>query len=250
MILSFNFDWFTTVPGMLIAGGVVLLIIAVILFIVGGKKASEEETSQENFAKEEMPMESVNEEVNLETNASPVEIGNTQNEVSINNDLTSSVSEIPVEEAKVEPVISFDQPVVEPVQSEPVVNFDEPVSIPVEEPTPVEIPNVAVEIPAEEDFEKTQISVFGDNVASIEEPKTSIYGGNDPLEATQNLPKVDEHHEPYGGVEVKIVEPVDEAVVEIPQAEPINVEVNEQFASFEVPVQEQTENQTSDIEEL
>lgn len=260
MILSFNFDWFTTVPGLLIAGGVVLLIIAVILFVLGGKKNTEGAVV-ENIEKAEALASEV---------ASAVEpVQETVSQVS------EPVVEVPTVEAPVsqEPVVSFEEPVAVPVEpvsidtpvnevqmsepvvqesavsfEEPVVVPTEPVSIPVEEP--VVTPEVAVEIPAEEDFDKTQISVFGDTIVPTEEPKTSIYGGFDPLEATQNLPKVEEHHEPYGGAEVKIVEPVDETVVEIPQAEPIQVEVNEQPVAVEAPVVEPQTEVSNNIEEL
>ncbi len=45
-IMAFSFDWFLTVPGMLITGGVLLLLIALIMFIVTSvksKKGSKEE---------------------------------------------------------------------------------------------------------------------------------------------------------------------------------------------------------------
>ena len=69
-------------------------------------------------------------------------------------------------------------------------------------------------MPEATNLDKTQVSVYGgvspvSSIGAVEEVKPVIYGGNDPLEATQKLPVVEENHVPYGGgVQVPAVEPV------------------------------------------
>ena len=118
-------------------------------------------------------------------------------------------------------------------------SIPEPVSIPsidnsvnsmdtVSDETSFNIP-----IPTEKpSFDNTSTSIYGgvspiSNISMNEEKPVTIYGGNDPLEATQSIPKVEEHHEPYGVVypEAKIVDmnastvtptPVEEVVSAMP----------------------------------
>ena len=46
--MSFNFKWFTTIPGILITAGVVLLIVAFVLLILTGKKSKKEKKNMAN----------------------------------------------------------------------------------------------------------------------------------------------------------------------------------------------------------
>lgn len=237
-ILAFNLNWFTTIPGILISLGVVLLIIAFILFIVGGKKAKVENKEDETV---------VNEPVAEAVDVQPItstEVGSTPV------DVNSSVN-IVSEEPKFEE-INFGTPGVDPISTTPVQQPEAPVTI--EEPVENKIDVTPVQ-PNEFVFDTTAPSnevhsapYGGTNPADtivvpterVEEVKPTIYGGNDPLEATQNLPKVDEHHELYGGAinEVKIVEPMSEPVIEVPEVKPIETEVPVQEPiSIEIPAQ-------------
>ncbi len=49
-MMSFDFGWFLTLPGMFITGGVILLIIALIILIVTNKKAKKEKNPMDNSA--------------------------------------------------------------------------------------------------------------------------------------------------------------------------------------------------------
>jgi hypothetical protein len=89
-------------------------------------------------------------------------------------------------------------------------------------------------------------TVYGGEVPTFnfsvnEEKPVTIYGGNDPLEATQTLPKVEEHHEPYGGVypEAKIVDSMQEIEVPKPIEEVVStIPITEE--NTEIPVVEPT----------
>lgn len=232
-ILAFSLNWFTTIPGILISLGVVLLIIALILFIVGGKKTKKEEKVVTSTEADAPAME----------NASTPDI--------------TPIADVDVNTVEVQPEVSVEEPKFEdiqvgtpgidpinPVESE-VASTDELAKV--EEASP-EVVEIKIEEPNSQNLDQTMVSVYGgenptDSISAInEEPKVTIYGGNDPLEATQNLPKVDEHHEPYGGAinEVKIVEPVEDTVVQIPEVEPVPVEVpsvSNEPVSIEVPTE-------------
>lgn len=222
-ILALSLDWFTTIPGILVSVGVVLLVIALVLFILGSKKTKKEEKVVENTE----IATPVTENVTLNEAVMPVE------EVSVNE---VEVQPMTAEETKFEnievgtPGVDPINPEVEAVSTDEISNVQE-----------VVIGDIKIEEPETNELDKTMISVYGEE-ASVEEPKVTIYGGNDPLEATQNLPKVEEHHEPYGGAinEVKIVEPVEENVIQIPEVEPIQVEapsVEEEPVSIEIPTE-------------
>jgi len=240
-ILAFSLDWFTTIPGILISVGVVLLIVAIILFATGSKK--DKNTNVVNNIQTE-----ANSNVQGENVVTPVE---------------------PVATVQTQPVVENvqveTQPFMGAVQTEEQPKFEDiPMGTPGVDPiNPVdnsvvpEVNNEVVEVPAAFSVEEPvsmsitpEVSVYGgtnptDNIQTVsveEDKKPTIYGGNDPLEATQSLPKVEEHHEPYGGAinDVKIVEPVVEDVVNVPEveSEPIQIEtpaVEAAPISFEVP---------------
>lgn len=204
-ILAFSLNWFTTIPGILISLGVVLLIIALILFIVGGKKTKKEEVAVVNN-----------------------EVEPAMEDASISD--VTPIADIDVSAVEVQPELSVEEPKFEDIQiGTPGIDPINPVEFDVtstDELAKVEETNeIQIEEPNSQDLDKTMVSVYGEESSTEEEPKVTIYGGNDPLEATQNLPKVDEHHEPYGGAinEVKIVEPVEDTVVQIPEVEPVVV---------------------------
>lgn len=265
-------DWFTTIPGILVICGVILLVIAIILFIAGNKKAKKEEMVQTNPVTEsantmhtevnttadtnigEVNVQEVSpvmeqastiptESVSLENNELP------KMEVESNNDASPIQIEEPVQ------IPSEEIHIEEPVQISDTEIHNEEASI----PEPVSIPSIDnsvnsmdtvsdetsfnIPIPTEKpSFDNTSTSIYGgaspiSNISMNEEKPVTIYGGNDPLEATQSIPKVEEHHEPYGGVypEAKIVDmnastvtptPVEEVVSAMPVTD-TNLENNQ-----------------------
>lgn len=265
-------DWFTTIPGILVICGVILLVIAIILFIAGNKKAKKEEMVQTNPVTESA--NTMNTEVNTtaDTNIGevnvqevspvmeqastiPTESVSLENnelpkmEVESNNDVSPIKIEEPVQ------IPSEEIHIEEPVQISDTEIHNEEASI----PEPVSIPSIDnsvnsmdtvsdetsfnIPIPTEKpSFDNTSTSIYGgaspiSNISMNEEKPVTIYGGNDPLEATQSIPKVEEHHEPYGGVypEAKIVDmnastvtptPVEEVVSAMPVTD-TNLENNQ-----------------------
>lgn len=265
-------DWFTTIPGILVICGVILLVIAIILFIAGNKKAKKEEMVQTNPVTESA--NTMNTEVNTtaDTNIGEVNVQEVSpvmeqastiptESVSLeNNELpkmkvesNNDVSPIKIEEPVQIP--SEEIHIEEPVQISDTEIHNEEASI----PEPVSIPSIDnsvnsmdtvsdetsfnIPIPTEKpSFDNTSTSIYGgaspiSNISMNEEKPVTIYGGNDPLEATQSIPKVEEHHEPYGGVypEAKIVDmnastvtptPVEEVVSAMPVTD-TNLENNQ-----------------------
>lgn len=265
-------DWFTTIPGILVICGVILLVIAIILFIAGNKKAKKEEMVQTNPVTESA--NTMNTEVNTtaDTNIGevnvqevspvmeqastiPTESVSLENnelpkmEVESNNDVSPIQIEEPVQ------IPSEEIHIEEPVQISDTEIHNEEASI----PEPVSMPSIDnslnsmdtvsdetsfnIPIPTERpSFDNTSTSIYGgaspiSNISMNEEKPVTIYGGNDPLEATQSIPKVEEHHEPYGGVypEAKIVDmnastvtptPVEEVVSAMPVTD-TNLENNQ-----------------------
>ena len=255
-------DWFTTIPGILVICGVILLVIAIILFIAGNKKAKKEEMVQTNPVTESA--NTMNTEVNTtaDTNIGEVNVQEVSPVMEQASTIpTESVSlennELPKMEVEsnndVSP-IQIEEPVQIPSEE---IHIEEPVQISDTEihteeasiPEPVAIPSIDnsvnsmdtvsdetsfnIPIPTEKpSFDNTSTSIYGgaspiSNISMNEEKPVTIYGGNDPLEATQSIPKVEEHHEPYGGVypEAKIVDmnastvtptPVEEVVSAMP----------------------------------
>lgn len=252
-------NFVTSLPGILIVCGVVLLIIAMILFIVGNKKS-----------KSEVKVEA-NTNVDVDT------------DVNINNESTPVVEEakevVPVEEVKVEEPVVEPTPVVEetapvkPVISETPIfepKVEEPtpeitITAPVEENNSIEIPSAIPAVQPEEPVQ-TEKAVYGGNEPVFdfkfnEEKPVSIYGGNDPLEKTQSIPKVEEHHEPYGGAqEINVVTPVEitNEPISIPEPTPVeqpapSIPEFEPFKPVELnigPNVTQTEEKVEQIEEL
>lgn len=200
-------DWFTTIPGILILCGVVLLIIAIVLFAVGAKKTKKEEKTSNIGLSEET------------NNAIPdITAMDTSVNTGVANDIPSvvpSVEEVPTVPVEGVASVSTDE-VVPPVDANTTLNQDQ-------QAYGGEIPAASFEMP--------------------EVKPVTIYGGNDPLEATQSMPKMEEHHEPYGGAlnEAKIVEPSVESVVPTPVEEVISVpEVNPSIDTVVPEVKEES----------
>lgn len=230
ILVSFDLNFFTSIPGMLITGGVLLLLIALIIFIATGTKKNKKE-EKEVVSNNSIVQETPSVDVNV-TPAEAVAQMNSMNQV--NNDFVqqpvepvvpmNNVTEMPVVEPIVQPVtentISFnpsevnEQPVVDSVVTpEVVVPVVENVvtEMPVENnivPT-VEVP--VIETPVVEQIQEEVVPAT-QNVESVVEPKpiyggTSpiipdfgvqndmprpIYGGANPLENTQSVPIVNE----------------------------------------------------------
>lgn len=273
MNIAFSTEWFLTIPGILITCGVILLIIALIMFIVGSTKGKK----NKEMPKVEAPVGAVQPQVQVQPvdNVQPVVQPESQENSFINNDAVA-VSEPmgPIEEVTpVAPVIPevpvVDVPQVAPVVTEvetpvdsvsaveiPTVVVPTPEASPVAEVTPIpEVPVInteaiptvnepVVEVPEVNNLEATNVNIYGGVVPTVEvspvqpvEEARPIYGGADPLEATQNLPKMDVHHEPYSGgsqpvAEVAPVVPTPVEVTPIPEVEPV---VNEQPAVAPTP---------------
>lgn len=131
-------------------------------------------------------------------------------------------------------------------------------------PEPV-IENSVVDMPnfSQVSMQETDNSaVYGGNTPVVnfnvpEEKPVTIYGGNDPLEATQSLPKMEMNHEPYGGnyPEARIVEPVasievptpvEETITPMPTMEPTAENVNQQSV-IEIPDLDSVSPETSTV---
>lgn len=182
-------DWFTTIPGILILCGVLLLIIAIILFILGAKKSKKDNVSNANIGVNNAS--SNNSVSDLNTVNASSNVGVVSAEPTINPTEGSSVTVSPVME-DTNTVVTNDTPAFEMPKID---------TTPVEE---VKAEDVSVPVVDNNQVETTTNPVYGGvtpdyNFTETEKPVT-IYGGNDPLEATQTLPKMEEHHLPYGGV--------------------------------------------------
>lgn len=233
--------WFTSVSGILITCGVVLLIIALVLFIVGSKKAKKNgnqpaAATEGNAAPAATNVEATATEQPADVNANmntvtPAGVEANQSatvspELVINSDEVSAVpsaeaNSVVPETVTVDPSVTAEVPVMpipEPVVSTTEIN-----------PVPTISNEESLEMPDATNLDKTMVSVYGganpaDAIANVTvDEHKPIYGGNDPLEATQNLPKMDEHHEPYGGAmdEAKIAEAASQTVSPVSEVQAI-----------------------------
>lgn len=238
--------WFTSVSGILITCGVVLLIIALVLFIVGSKKGKKSSNNAQATATGEEGATSssiVSTNVEATTTEQPVDVNANMNTVApagVDAPTTATVSpELVINSDEVSAVPSADANSVVPetVTVDPSVTAEVPV-MPIPEPvvstTEINpVPTISneesLEMPNATNLDKTMVSVYGganpaDAIANVNvDEHKPIYGGNDPLEATQNLPKMDEHHEPYGGAmdEAKIAEAASQTVSPVPEVQAI-----------------------------
>lgn len=231
-------DWFTTIPGILIICGVLLLVIAIILFIVGSKKDKKEakQMADVNTTDGSSAVNNVNNTVtNVSENSisiSPVEpvVDSTISTPTVDNTVSTPVaSTVPTTPApEVTPEVN--------ALEQTVIDIPAPEVIPAVNEMPVKDEAIQITEPVVDTKEEAP-TVYGGtapvyNFTAPTDKPVTIYGGNDPLEATQTLPKMEEHHLPYGGVdpETKIVginqeqpvinipTPVSQPVTEIPVA--------------------------------
>lgn len=221
--MSFDLEWFKTLPGILITGGVILLLIALIIFIISNKKSEKNATNDvaTNTTAQEVPV--VNNDVQVPTSAQatvetvPIEnsmptnsvatmdfganVNNTVAAEPINNVVVNNTSEIPVTAMPVNnvqnitnDVNSIQTPVVqEPIVVEPVNNIEPVVANNVIDFS-VPATNAAV-------VEPVQNTVV---VPTVEQPTIPV------TEFTSNAPKIEQVATPtpmqeekpmiYGGV--------------------------------------------------
>ncbi|MDD3241747.1 MAG: hypothetical protein PHQ64_03095 [Bacilli bacterium] len=220
-ILSISIDFFLTIPGMLILGGILLLIVAVILFIVASVKSKKEDKEETTAVENEVaPVTNVSVS-SFDDNIMPVMTPVVEPTVEPAN---ISVEPISFAAPAVEETpVSFVAPVVE--EQQPMV-VEEPVVqefMPTVEASPVEIPSFDIPVVQEVtpmasvEAMPTIVPSFEETVSTneirevepivIPEPEhRPIYGGADPLEATQKMPVIEPTHVPYGGAEVKLVD--------------------------------------------
>lgn len=233
--------WFTSVSGILITCGVVLLIIALVLFIVGSKKAKknggaapvaggEAATSTPNV--EATPTEQPVATVDTNTVTPGVDVATNSTAATVAPELvinSNEVSTVPTTDTNtvVPETVTVDSSATAEV---PVMPIPEPVVSTTDINSVPTISNEeSLEMPNATNLDKTMVSVYGganpaDAIANVNvDEHKPIYGGNDPLEATQNLPKMDEHHEPYGGAmdEAKIAEAASQTVSPVPEVQAI-----------------------------
>lgn len=226
-------DWFTTIPGILIICGVLLLVIAIILFIVGSKKDKKEakQMADVNTTDGSSTVNNVNNSVNENSiSISPVEpvVDSTISTPTVDNVVsTPAVDTVPTTPA---PEVTPEANTLE----KPVIDIPAPEVVPIVNEMPAKDEVIQITEPVVDTKEEAP-TVYGGtapvyNFTAPTDKPVTIYGGNDPLEATQTLPKMEEHHLPYGGVdpETKIVginqeqpvinipTPVSQPVTEIP----------------------------------
>lgn len=215
------------------------------MFIVSTSSKEKEEVPSILEEKTEIEVESVKTDV-----AEEVQLIDTVSEEvivpSFEGDENDSAIENPVDDrvVLVEFVPDVDEiPVIEVPTEEPVVEMSEEISI----------PDVQDEVSVEE------MSTI--ETVSEEVEHRPIYGGADPLEATQKLPQIDIHYEPYsGGSEVQEVTVVEEESNDEPVFT-INEEVEpivDESQNIEIPIIDDTpviesssiEEQVEDIPEI
>lgn len=237
--MAFSIDWFLTVPGILISIGVILLIVALIMFIVSAMKEKKGETAPsvlENNQVNNTPVMEVQEVVEQPVNVEqqPVNVEQSfgfEQPHNVETPLIDTVSEEVV-------VPSFEGDNIIPTIDEQMVNV-----VP-------EVSNNSNFIPADDDLldivvptEKVNNDVITTNEINasnnfeipepiVEVEQRPIYGGADPLEATQTLPRMDVHHEPYSGGSKEVNVNV---VPEVPNVVEPFVGSNEQVLQPEVP---------------
>ena len=256
------FDWFTTVPGILVLCGIVLLFIAVILFVLGNKKektvnvqAPVEPTTDNGVSGVAIGGESItstdistlaNEPLITEPTIMPqsevidftpeASIPDTNNEVSENGkeDFDFSIEE-PVSSTAVEE--NFDFSIEEPVSSvaveeTPVSMIEEPVQAPAEE-TPVNTFGTFEPSNTEPEVTITPVEPVTEvNEAKIVEPVTPAVEEVMPTENISTIPIPDMQAQPDAiieapAVDAPVIEPVADVSLDVPTIEPISEPVSD-----------------------
>lgn len=206
--MNFDLSWFLTIPGMLITGGVLLLLIALIIFIAtnGKAKKKKEEIAEEAplTTNDMSAMTGMVPPVTVDPNmgydpmmgvdpVAPVvpEMGPVMEPV------LETPEMAPIQEpmmAPVEPVYTPEVPATPMMpESQPVVQEPVVAPTPVMEPVaPIIEPVIQMETPAVEEAPK--VSIYGGVSPVIPDMKEelnaphAIYGGANPLDATQSIP--------------------------------------------------------------
>ena len=285
--MSFNPGWFLTLPGILITSGVILLLIALILLLTSAKKEEEEENvspvnsfttpNVETPAQEEIKP-SIAEQPTIQpaqSNAepqiaqhSPITSNIGAGILDIANNNTKPVVEEVAMPTKTETpgVLNIGESIVpEQTQSEeiPSININNvvpPAETPVVNATPV-VPQAPVqeEVKPVITTEPVQpVSIYGGvsptidlKKENLQQEKTVIYGGADPLENTAPIPTV--AHPAYSTV-IPTPQPVTPAVNEAKLVDPIATpEVVEEAAIVDTTTNDTipaTPHITQDVETL
>lgn len=207
-IMAFSFDWFLTVPGMLISGGVLLLLIALIMFIVTSVKSKKETKGEESATLETPTVENTEPApVPVTPDAVPqptVEMAQPTEQPVVAPVVTPAPAEVPTVNEATPVVPTIDA--VQAVTPEPAPAPAEVASVQPVEQTPVTSTPEAVGNTAEinqEDLETPE-------ALNLEKTTVSIYGGANPLEGTQNLTPVSDAAKPiYGGANPAEMKPVE-----------------------------------------
>jgi len=227
--MSFDLNWFTSIPGMLITGGVLLLLIALIIFIAtAGKKGKKSNEGAENVAPGQ-PQVDPNDgfpQPQVQAEAAPMPTANEQTAMP-SMDMTEAVKEMEnqvVPEVQPEPAVDMNNPVqgFEPVvDPNPVVMPGPMETVPPVEavPTPPMEPVVPVQpfaepvapvmdIPAVEPVVQNDIAMPTVDVAPVvEQPQVvettpvAIYGGADPTVSSSLVVDDQGQHTIYGGAD-------------------------------------------------
>lgn len=216
LAIKFDLNWFLTVPGMLITGGILLLLIALIIFIAtsGGKKKDKKDVKELVNTNEGVNSVTPSEQV---VNPAVVEPIPTPIVDQMPQQVTSEVVEPVTPQIPIEPVVVPEPTVTVQETQAPIEatdispNFVPPV---IETQVPEVTPMVETPVPVT-DNAIPAVSIYG-GVSPIvpnvnQEPtERPIYGGANPMDATQSIPVVEPtQHVEYGvPVEPKKEEPV------------------------------------------
>ena len=288
--MSFNPGWFLTLPGILITSGVILLLIALILLLTSAKKEEEEENvspvNSFTTPNVETPVAPAQEEIKPSIAEQPTiqpAQSNAEPQIAQHSPITSNIgagildiannNTKPVVEEVAMPtktetpgVLNIGESIVpEQTQSEeiPSININNvvpPAETPVVNATPV-VPQAPVqeEVKPVITTEPVQpVSIYGGvsptidlKKENLQQEKTVIYGGADPLENTAPIPTV--AHPAYSTV-IPTPQPVTPAVNEAKLVDPIATpEVVEEAAIVDTTTNDTipaTPHITQDVETL
>jgi hypothetical protein len=218
--MSFDLEWFTTVPGILITGGVVVLLIALILFITSNKKDKNknQEVASEEIAvstESQTPLDmAIDNNATVEANdVMSNQVAPVNNNEAVNNDINvngtfgmnpsqpvaNEIPTIPTATSGVQPGVNNVVDFSSPVMDTPVVSPTE-VVIPVAnnnvlEATPYVAPTIANVTEPTANPVVQNVPVVNNPVSIQEQPV--IYGGANP--ANVNSSPVQERPVIYGG---------------------------------------------------
>lgn len=260
----FDFSWFLTVPGMLITGGILLLLVALIIFIVtsrGEKEPKEEKPKKEKKGKKaDQPIASETVQsvpvdiptvappiMNEAQNVEPVVVDSTTKEAGMgifpsqtmgieNNRMGNSEMPIPDPSSTI-------MPTMDPVNQEPspIIGVNPLPDMTNVQPEMDHSPSIPIEPMPVGMEEGKNVSVYGGVDPTIktmeQESPRPIYGGANPMDATQSIPIQPVQHFAYG---VPVEAPIEEPIVpevNIPEVspEPVNIEPIPPVQEVEIP---------------